>query len=193
MFKTGDSANRAELVVLSEGYTSSDLTKFESDVQGIINGYFEEDIYKEYKNHFNVWRVEVASNQSGAGNGSPIDTKFGAYFNCYNIERLLCVNEDKVLSYLRSVMPANAMDKVLVVVNTEKYGGAGGQVATMSLASQTIDLALHELAHSFAKLADEYTYGNCNVYEPDSANATADSSGSKWRHWSDVDANIGRF
>lgn len=193
VFKTGDSANRADLVVLSEGYTSSDLTKFESDVQGIINGYFEEDIYKEYKNHFNVWRVEVASNQSGAGNGSPIDTKFGAYFNCYNIERLLCVNEDKVLSYLRSVMPANAMDKVLVVVNTEKYGGAGGQVATMSLASQTIDLALHELAHSFAKLADEYTYGNCNVYEPDSANATADSSGAKWRHWSDVDANIGVY
>ncbi|WP_020407121.1 M64 family metallopeptidase [Hahella ganghwensis] len=193
VFQTGESENRADLVLLSEGYTASDLAKFEADVQNIVEGYFDEDIYKEYKNHFNVWRVEVASNQSGAGNGSPIDTKFGAHFNCYNIERLLCVDESKVLSYLRSVMPANAMDKVLVVVNTEKYGGAGGQVATMSLAPQAIDLALHELGHSFAKLADEYDYGTCRVYEPDNANATADSSGAKWRHWSDIDANIGVY
>lgn len=193
VIKNGDSANRADLVLLSEGYTASDLAQFESDVQGIVQGYFEEDIYKEYKNHFNVWRVEVASNQRGAGNGAPIDTKFGAHFNCYNIERLLCVDEDKVLNYLRSVMPANAMDKVLVVVNTEKYGGAGGQVATMSLAPQTIDLALHELGHSFAKLADEYDYGNCNIYEPDHANVTSDSSGAKWRHWINLDANIGIY
>ncbi|WP_246841010.1 M64 family metallopeptidase [Hahella sp. CCB-MM4] len=193
IFKTGDSENRVDLVLLSEGYTSSDLSKFEEDARKIVEGYFAEDIYKEYKNHFNVWRVEVPSNQSGAGYGSPIDTKFGAYFNCYNIDRLLCVDESKVLSYLRSVVPSNAMDKVLVVVNTEKYGGAGGQVATMSLASQAIDLALHELGHSFAKLADEYDYGTCRVYEPDNANATADRSGTKWQHWTNVDANIGVY
>ncbi|MDG9671524.1 M64 family metallo-endopeptidase [Hahella sp. CR1] len=193
VFKTGDSENRADLVLVSEGYTSSDLSKFEEDARKIVEGYFGEDIYKEYKNHFNVWRVEVPSNQSGAGNGGPIDTKFGAYFNCYNIERLLCVDESKVLNYLKSVMPANAMDKVLVVVNTEKYGGAGGQVATMSLAPQAIDLALHELGHSFAKLADEYDYGTCQVHEPDNANATANSSGAKWRHWMDVDSNVGVF
>ena len=191
--QSGDSQNRVDLVLLSEGYTASELGKFEEDVRQIVDGYFKENIYNEYKNHFNVWRVEVASNQSGAGNGQPIDTKFGGYRNCYNIERLLCVDEDKVMNYLKSIMPANAMDKILVVVNTEDYGGSGGQVAAISLAPESIYLALHEMGHSFANLADEYAIGDCRRYEPNKANATADSTGAKWQHWSDVDTNIGVY
>lgn len=189
----GDSANRVDLVVLSEGYTQSDLAKFEQDVNTIVDGYFAEDIYADYEPLFNVWRVEVASNQSGAGQGAPKDTRFGAHFGCYNIQRLLCVDETEVFDYLRSVLPANAIDKVLVVVNTETYGGAGGQVATMSLAPQAIDLALHELGHSFAKLADEYDYGTCRLREPSNANATTDPNGGKWSHWFDRASNVGVF
>lgn len=191
--QTGDSANRVDLVVLSEGYTDRDLAQFEQDVNTIVDGYFAEDVYSDYEPMFNVWRVEVPSNQSGAGQGAPIDTRFGAHFGCYNIQRLLCVDESEVFDYLRSVLPANAIDKVLVVVNTETYGGAGGQVATMSLAPQAIDLALHELGHSFANLADEYNYGTCRLREPSEANATTDPNGEKWSHWFDRTTNVGVF
>jgi len=191
--QSGDSANRVDLVVLSEGYTQNDLQKFEQDVNTIVDGYFAEDIYSDYEPLFNVWRVEVASNQSGAGQGAPKDTRFGAHFGCYNIQRLLCVDEAEVFDYLRSVLPSNAIDKVLVVVNTETYGGAGGQVATMSLAPQAIDLALHELGHSFANLADEYDYGNCRLREPDNANVTTDPNGGKWSQWFDRASNVGVY
>lgn len=191
----GDSANRVDLVFLSEGYTSSQLWKFSTDVNNIINGYFDVAPYKEYKNLYNVWRVEAASNQTGAGTGGrAIDTRFGANFGCYGIDRLLCVDEGKVTSYINSIMPSHQADQVVVVVNTTTYGGAGGTVATMSLAPAAIDLALHEVGHSFGHLGDEYTNGTCISSEPFEPNVTTSSSGSKWSHWlsaSNVDAYQG--
>ncbi len=192
---SGDSLNRVDLVFLSEGYTHSQLAKFSTDVDNIVDGYFNVSPYKEYKNLYNVWRVEVASNQTGAGTGGqPIDTQFGANFGCYNIERLLCVDEGKVLNYINSIMPSHQADQVVVVVNTTTYGGAGGTVATMSLAPAAIDLALHEVGHSFGHLADEYTNGNCITSEPFEANVTTSPYGQKWSHWlsaSNVDAYEG--
>jgi len=179
----GDSNNRADLVFLSEGYTASQLSQFSEDVDNIINGYFDVPPYLEYKKLYNVWRVEAASSVSGAGNGSPINTRFGAHFGCYGIARLLCVDETKVTNYINSVMDSTQADQVVVVVNTQTYGGAGGTVATMSLAPAAIDLALHEVGHSFGHLADEYTNGTCITSEPTEANATTSSYGSKWSHW----------
>lgn len=179
----GESNNRADLVFLSEGYTESELSQFSTDVDNIIKGYFDVSPYLEYKKLYNVWRVETASIVSGAGNGSPINTKFGAHFGCYGIERLLCVDETKVINYINSVMDSTQADQVVVVVNTQTYGGAGGTVATISLAPAAINLALHEVGHSFGHLADEYTNGTCITSEPTEANATTNSYGSKWSHW----------
>ncbi|KGJ95202.1 M64 family metallopeptidase [Colwellia psychrerythraea] len=191
----GDSTNRVDLVFLSEGYTNSQLAQFSTDVNNIISGYFNVPPYKEYKNLYNVWRVEVASNQTGAGTGGrPIDTRFGANFGCYGIDRLLCVDEGRVTSYINSIMPSHQADQVVVVVNTTTYGGAGGTVATMSLAPAAIDLALHEVGHSFGHLGDEYTNGTCITSEPFEPNVTTSAYGSKWSHWlsaSNVDAYQG--
>ena len=191
----GDSTNRVDLVFLSEGYTTYQLAQFSTDVNNIISGYFDVAPYKEYKNLYNVWRVEVASNQSGAGTGGrPIDTRFGANFGCYGIDRLLCVDEGRVTSYINSIMPSHQADQVVVVVNTTTYGGAGGTVATMSLAPAAIDLALHEVGHSFGHLGDEYTNGTCISSEPYEPNVTTSAYGSKWSHWlsaSNVDAYQG--
>ncbi|MCC5826556.1 M64 family metallopeptidase [Alkalimonas sp.] len=190
---SGDPANRVDMIVLSEGYTVHSLPRFAAEVENIVTGYFNESVYQNFQGHFNIWRVEVASQQDGTGYGSPINTRFRSYFNCFNIARLLCVNESLVFQYLYSVLPADAIDKVLVVVNSQMYGGAGGQVATISLAPAAIDLALHELGHSFAGLADEYEYGNCSIFEPASANATRFSNAAKWRHWQLAVSHVSSF
>ena len=49
----GDSTNRVDLVFLSEGYTNYQLAQFSTDVNNIINGYFDVPPYKEYKNLYN--------------------------------------------------------------------------------------------------------------------------------------------
>jgi hypothetical protein len=54
----GDSANRVDLVILGDGYTSSELTKFASDVENAVVGLFDQEPFKEYKNYFNVHRID---------------------------------------------------------------------------------------------------------------------------------------
>jgi len=187
VFYSGDPKNRSDLVIVAEGYTENDLAKFENDVNRIVDGYFNVRPYRQYKNFFNVWRIEVPSNASGAGvNNRRIDNAFGARFGCFSIARLLCVDERQVERYVRARMPSEQVDQILVVVNTQRYGGAGGRVATMSLAPAAIDLALHEVGHSYANLADEYDYGNCRLGEPNQANVTT-RYGRKWDHWVGVD------
>ena len=192
--KNGDSSNRVDLVFVSEGYTEEELPQFADDVATTVAGYFAFAPYEQYRAHYNLWRVEVASNESGVGTGGvPIDTAFGGNFGCYGMDRLLCVDEALVLDYVSSVMPANQMDQILVIVNSETYGGAGGTVATMSVNEAAIGLALHEVGHSFGFLADEYITNPelCNLDEPLEPNATNDSSGAKWQHWFGIASNVG--
>ena len=47
-------------------------------------------------------------------------------------------------------------DHILVMVNDETYGGAGGVVSVVSTHSLAADIARHEFGHAFTDLADEY-------------------------------------
>ena len=46
------------------------------------------------------------------------------------------------------------VDELVMLVNDPRYGGSGGSVAVASASAP--EIALHELGHSFAGLADEY-------------------------------------
>ncbi|MCX4029374.1 hypothetical protein H0A36_02945 [Endozoicomonas sp. SM1973] len=189
----GPSSNRVDLVFVAEGYTQNEIARFKEDLTTVVNGFFEEHPLSLYKSYFNVWGVESISNQSGAGYSYPKDTRFKSYFNCYNIDRLLCVDINEVQKYVSQRLSSHSRDIIVVVVNTDKYGGSGGAVATMSLHSSAVDLALHEVAHTFGLLADEYDYGSCRVAAASEANVTNNRSGSKWAHWVDVANNVSVF
>jgi hypothetical protein len=185
VFNTGDSANRHDLIFLAEGYTSSEMGKFQRDVDEIVAGYFGYTPYLEYKNLFNVWRIEAPSSVSGVGG------RFGSHFNCNGIDRLLCADTTTAKNYVwnNTGMDANQIDQIVVLVNTTQYGGAGGEVAVMSLGSSAVGLALHEIGHSFGQLADEYVTNPelCGTMGgPTEANVTG-TFGDKWAHWQGVD------
>ena len=55
---------------------------------------------------------------------------------------------------------------MLVVVNSQIYGGSGGPVGVFSLAPGATEIALHEMGHTAFGLADEYAYYAGGV-EPD--------------------------
>ncbi|WP_163833622.1 M64 family metallopeptidase [Spartinivicinus ruber] len=189
----GPSSNRVDLVFVAEGYTKNEIARFKEDLAPVVNGFFEEHPLSLYKNYFNVWGVESISNQSGAGYSYPKDTRFKSYFNCYNIDRLLCVDISEVQKYVSQRLSSHSRDIIVVVVNTDKYGGSGGAVATMSLHSSAVELALHEVGHTFGLLADEYDYGSCRVAPASEANVTNNRSGSKWSHWFDAANNVNVF
>jgi hypothetical protein len=75
-----------------------------------------------------------------------------------------------------------------VTVNDTQYGGGGGRYAVYAGGNAaSLEVALHEVGHSFAGLADEYDYGGATARykgsEPTEPDVTTDPAGAKWAHW----------
>jgi hypothetical protein len=181
---------RVDLAILGDGYTSSELGKFATDADRFVSGMFAEEPFKEYRSYFNVRRIDVASNESGVDHperGVAKDTAFDAYYNCAGIQRLVCLSTGKVLA-AAAVLSPNQRDLIIVIVNDSEYGGAGGPVAVGSTHSLSTDIILHEIGHTFAGLADEYTSQPpvcSDTIEPSDANATKVTNRAelKWAAW----------
>ncbi|MGH8614968.1 MAG: M64 family metallopeptidase [Gammaproteobacteria bacterium] len=179
----GDSANRVDLVILGDGYISTEMGKYTTDVENAVQGFFAQEPFKEYQRYFNVHRVDVTSAESGADHPEDVpptskDTAFDATYNCAGIERLICFDVSKVNTVLGNSVEADQRDMVLVLVNDTEYGGSGGSIAVASLHPEVIELVLHEIGHSFGLLADEYDTQPppCdNAVEPPEVNVTRET------------------
>ncbi|HSH65824.1 MAG TPA: M64 family metallopeptidase, partial [Bacteroidia bacterium] len=200
---SGPTSNRVNLVIMGDGYTSSEQTKFLNDAKSINTKFFQTTPYTEYKNYFNIFAVEVISSQSGAshsGNSSDnacgsqptasVNNYFGSAFDAGGggYHRLLVVTKNSAVT---NVLATNTpfYDQALVIVNTTYYGGAGGQYAVSSMASSASEIAIHECGHSFSNLADEYWAGS--QYATDSKpNMTSNGNTStvKWKIWNGVNS-----
>ncbi|MEO0560355.1 MAG: M64 family metallopeptidase, partial [Bacteroidota bacterium] len=196
LFGDGDSGNRIDLLVVGDGYTRAEQATFFADATGVASAFLDIRPYLEYKPAFNATALFVASAESGAdqpnsgscvGNGQMVDTAFDATYCTSNIDRLLTVNSSKVYT-AAAAMPE--WDLILVIVNDTKYGGAGGGISVISMHNQAVDLARHEVGHTFGGLADEYTYGtprsctepNC----PPNVTPSPQRAALKWAPWVDA-------
>ncbi|MBL1095412.1 M64 family metallopeptidase [Streptomyces coffeae] len=195
--------DKVDVVFIGDGYTASQQEDFHADLRAKWKEISAVEPYASYGDLFNVWSVDAVSNQSGVS-GDPgkdvvKDTALGSYFWCDDLERLLCVNTDKVESYAAKAPQA---DLVVVLSNSAKYGGAGytvtSQVGYDGIATASSDhadsdqVAVHETGHSLGKLADEYVYPDNGTYtgaEPEESNASTLSADQmagqqkKWYRW----------
>jgi hypothetical protein len=166
ILNNGSSATKMDYVFVGDGYTAAEMSKWQADAQKVINGFLADPVFAANKASMNIRRVDVASNQSGADEidkGIYKDTAMDGEFGCYNIDRLLCVNTTKVYNIVGSVLQPDQRDVIIVISNSTRYGGSGGEVATLSMADQSIEIALHEIGHTAFALADEYEYGTCDT------------------------------
>lgn len=184
----GSPANHMDYVFVGDGYTAAEMAKWRADAQAVINGYLADPLFNANRSSMNVYRVDIPSNQSGVDEpdkGIYKDTAMDGYFYCANIDRLLCVNYTKVLNIVGSVLQPDQRDVIIVVSNSTRYGGSGGQVATLSMSSQSIEVALHEIGHTAFGLADEYDYGSCSLNgEPSELNVSR--NGMRNVKWGDL-------
>ena len=60
------SANRANLVLLADGYTASQTNQFLADANTWRQNFFSIQPFKDYQQYFNVYLVSTTSTQSGA-------------------------------------------------------------------------------------------------------------------------------
>jgi hypothetical protein len=182
--------NRINLVVLGDGYTQGELSKYASDTDRVLQAFFRQSPFVDYARYFNLYRVDVTSNESGVDHPESNvtrDTALGAAYNCSGIQRLICVTQSAVNNVLSRSVPANQRDLVLVIVNDPAYGGSGGAIAVTSTNESAVELILHETGHTLGLLADEYTDqppACVNNIEPPEPNASREPSANvKWSYW----------
>ncbi|KAA9332171.1 T9SS type A sorting domain-containing protein [Hymenobacter busanensis] len=195
LVKTGPLNKRINLVFLSDGYQSGQLTQYRTDVDRIVNDLFNQTPFREYRPYFNVFAVRVPSVQSGASHPRTasdcgtttlptvtVNNYFGSAFDQFGIHRLLVpTRSSAIASVLAASFPQ--YDQAFVVVNSPEYGGSGGALATSSINASASEISIHEIGHSFAALADEYWAGP--QYATEKANMTQQTNPTlvKWAAW----------
>lgn len=196
LVNNGPSSNRVDIVFLGDGYTSANIAAgtYSNHINGMLTHLFTQDPFPRYQNFFNVHRIDVISSQSGADvpplgiyRNTALDASY--YWDSYT-ERLLYINESKANAALNNGLAGAGFsaEMRLVTVNDTRYGGGGGFYATYAGGNPSApEVALHELGHSFAGLADEYFYPGWTYSgsEPTAPNVTKDSNPAtaKWSDW----------
>ncbi|MGA9383317.1 MAG: M64 family metallopeptidase, partial [Phormidium sp.] len=69
LWDNGPSSNRVDIVFLGDGYTAADInTTYNSHINSMLNWMFlgNENPYPRYKNFFNVYRLDIISQERGA-------------------------------------------------------------------------------------------------------------------------------
>ncbi len=200
----GDNDKRINLVILSEGYQTSEFDKFKTDAESLVNDMFTQSPFDQYTNYFNVHIIKVPSNESGADHPgtatdvtephnipvTTVDTYFNATFDAWNYHRFLYYGlnyadaasaDAKINSVLASNFPT--YDQALILVNTNEYGGTGGEFPISSTGTSANEIAIHELGHSLFNLKDEYELPE--VFYGEATNMTQENNTSlvKWKNW----------
>jgi hypothetical protein len=164
----GADAQRYNVVILGDGYRAAEMAKYHSDVQAFVDVFGQTTPYGDLWCGINVHRIDVVSTDSGAddpltcgdgsgGSGAVARTYLDATFCSGNqIRRLLTCDSVSARNVAQAHVPAAHV--VMVIVNSTRYGGSGGDVATFSTAPGAYEIALHEMGHAAFGFADEYEY-----------------------------------
>ena len=157
--KMGNRAGKVDLLVLGDGYTASERTKFEKDARRFIEALFATPPFREHRKDFNVWGLCPAADQSGVSrpsSGIYRRSPVGAAYDTFGTERYVLTTENRALRDLASFAPYEFIE---ILVNGETYGGGGSfnQFACVAIDNPwSAYVGVHEFAHHFAGLADEY-------------------------------------
>ena len=211
LFTNGPTSNRINIVLLAEGYQSSESNKFITDAISLAGNLMSATPYSEYTNYFNAYAIFVASTNSGANHttsGFTNNTYFNSTYNSYGTPQLITIppndrdanyndGKGKVINLLASLMPE--YDIPVLVVNDPVYGGSGNTpdspnpLIIVSLGPNKATVVVHESGHLIAGLADEYTDpapAQTNLIQRPNSTTNTTPSLIPWLPWLDPDAPI---
>jgi hypothetical protein len=192
VFENGPPSRKVDLLLISEGYTAAEMSKFHADVKRLVEALFREEPFRTRRADFNVRALDLPSAESGVNRpnaGVFRRTPISAEYNIFDSERYVLTLDNRALRDAASAAPYEFIE---ILVNDRTYGGGGifNDQATTSVDSAFAEYVfIHEFGHHFAALADEY-YTSDVAYEtggdkvePWEPNITAlaDPKRLKWR------------
>ncbi len=166
----GDPAKSVDILFVGDGYLQREVNKkFAVDLNRYATRLLEEEPFVRFRKRFNIRGLCAPSRERGcdaASDEDAVDTVLDCRFDTRQGRLLTVRNQERLLELVERAGP---VDIAFVMVNTERYGGAGATLpglegrerplpAPVFSAQDTTSflIAVHELGHSFANLADEY-------------------------------------
>ena len=197
----GDSANKVDILLLGDGYTANEKDAFIAKARELVDTLFATAPFSHRREDFNVWALAPAATESGVSRPSTgvyRDSPLGASYDAFRSERYVLTNDNREWRRIASSVP---YDFVEILTNSETYGGGGiyGLFSTAAANSQWADyLFIHEFAHHFAGLSDEYYTSSVaytaptEIVEPYEPNVTAllDPKKLKWANFANTDTPL---
>ena len=194
VFRSGDAAEKVDLLILGDGYTAAEMESYRRDARAVAEALFAFPPFEQRRSDFNVWAIDVPSDRSGITKpreGTWNETPLGMTYNIFDSERYMLTLRNR---QMREIAAAAPYDFLILIANSEKYGGGGifNLYSTAAAKSEQMPyLIVHEFGHAFAGLGDEY-YTSQVAYEgftppgvePWEPNVTAllDPAHLKWGH-----------
>jgi hypothetical protein len=191
--RSGAPADKVDLLLLGDGYTAAERGKFEHDARRLLEVLFSTSPFRERRGDFNVWGLVPAAAQPGVSRpstGVHLASPLGTTYDAFGSERYVLTFDNRALRETAAHAPYEFIE---ILTNTRTYGGGGifNLYSTVAAGSaQAPYVFVHEFAHHFAALADEY-YTSPVAYEPapqdrvepwePNVTALADPEALKWR------------
>ncbi|MGB7926348.1 MAG: IgA Peptidase M64 [Pyrinomonadaceae bacterium] len=190
--RSGDPATKVDFLILGDGYTATELKKFEQDARRLTEVLFATSPFKERRRDFNVWALCPPAHESGISRPSTgvyHDSPVGTTYDAFGSERYILTFDNRAMRKVAAFAPYEFIE---ILANNRTYGGGGifNLYSTVAVDNASANYVfVHEFGHHFAGLADEY-YTSPVAYAPATArvepwepNATAllDPGNLKWK------------
>lgn len=194
----GASDLRYDLVLVGDGFTADEQDEFDARVEDVVAALEARAPFSDRMCAFNVWRVNVVSEDSGVdhpADGVFVDTELDVrYGDPDDGEAERCITSDSPADVYEAAGFAPEQDAIFVLANDTQWGGCAGDLVFSSISAGFAGIVTHELGHKIGDLADEYTCYICDGSdddvswtggEPSQANCDDDSTLADIR-WNDL-------
>ncbi|MDR2414984.1 MAG: hypothetical protein LBD64_08385 [Odoribacteraceae bacterium] len=177
VYRQGTVANPVKIAVLGDGFTREDYRvngAFDQAIRAMMDGFFEVEPFKTYKEYFTVYKIVAYSNERGAtvekdvtSGGKPPkqtrDTRFKSVLRGGSSAHV-SGDDDEVLAWARKAPGIDlTRSGVFLLVNIDVWAGVttswtdGKFIARTCYDANATGRMLHEGGgHGFGRLKDEY-------------------------------------
>ncbi len=155
-----------DILLIPDGYTEAEKEKMLKDFASISGYILNCTPFDTYKQAININGLIAFSKESGITdpeNKIVRKTLVETSFNTINSDRYLMTLSHKLLREVAAGIP---YDQIIIVCNTDKYGGGGiyNFYSTVAAGNTNADfLVIHEFGHQLAGLGDEYYTSQVSV------------------------------
>ena len=178
-------------MILGDGFTDREQDYFYQAAKKTAEAIMETEPFKSRQDIFKCYGLGLVSAESGAvGDAAENakeaakdrrDTFFGSYFYSGGTDRLLSIDkEQEEKAELIAGQYVKDYDFIILLVNSERYGGSGGDICVASLHEDSTEIILHELGHTIAGLGDEYWPGAEEICRAKNVSDTDDKKALPW-------------